>query len=115
VASADELRVLRETLATRSRPQADPLRDLGALNAEMVMRAEKALADVWPAESAPRENAELVFEPAGPKLRVRYKAAKDLDAAAVEAVTKSLQAKMGNSQLRLEAMREAPPRAGRQR
>lgn len=115
VASADELRVLRETLATRSRPQVDPYADLEALNAGMVMRAEKALAEVWPAESAPRENAEVVFEPAGPKLRVRYKAARDLDAAAVEAVTKALQAKLANSKLRLETVREAPVRAGRQK
>ncbi len=74
------------------------------MSAQMVMRAEKTLAEVWPAESAPRENAEIVFEAAGPKLVVRYKAAKDLDAAAVEAIRKSIQTRPGHAKLRLECI-----------
>lgn len=116
VASSDELRVLRESLATRIRPAApDPYADLETLSAQMVMRAEKTLAEVWPAEAAPRENAEIVFEAAGPKLVVRYKAAKDLDAAAVEAIRKSIQSRPGQAKLRLECIRQAPARKGRQR
>lgn len=116
VASADELRVLREALATRSRPTApDPYADLDALSAQMVMRAEKTLAEVWPAESAPRKNAEIVFETPGPKLVVRYTAAKDLEAAAIEAIRKAIQAKPGNAKLRVECIRESPPRTGRQK
>ncbi len=114
VASADELRLLRESLATRTRPAAqDPYADLDAVSAQIVMRAEKTLAEVWPAESAPRENAEIVFETAGPKLVVRYTAAKELEAATVEAITKSVQAKPGNAKVRLECIRQSPVRARR--
>ncbi len=116
VASADELRLLREALATRGRPNApDPYADLDALSAQMVMRAEKTLAEVWPAESAPRKNAEIVFETRGPKLVVKYTAAKDLEAAAIEAIRKAVQAKPGNAKLRIECIRELPARTGRQK
>jgi uncharacterized hydrophobic protein (TIGR00271 family) len=115
VASADELKVLRESLTARSRPAVDPYADLGALNAEVVMRTEKALAEVWPAESAPRQNAEVVLTAAGPVLRVRYEAARELDAAALEAITKSLQSEPGISKVRIEALRVTPPRPARQK
>jgi len=116
VASADELRVLREALATRSRPATqDPYADLDALSAQMVMRAEKTLAEVWPAESAPRKNAEIVFETQGPKLVVRYTAARDLEPAAIEAISKAIQSKPGSAKLRIECVREAPAHPKRQK
>jgi len=116
VASADELRVLREALATRSRPATqDPYADLDALSAQMVMRVEKTLAEVWPAESAPRKNAEIVFETQGPKLVVRYTAARDLEPAAIEAISKAIQSKPGSAKLRIECVREAPARPKRQK
>ena len=114
VASADELRLLRETLASRSRPQqADPLRDLDTVNGEILMRAEKVVAEVWPAETAPRENVEVILEAAGPKIRIRYSAGRELDAAAIETITKAVRTRLGNKGIRLECVRQAPAKSGR--
>lgn len=117
VAGEDDLRMIRETLASRvAEPRAvDPLADLPRVGADLFMRVEKALSEAWPAESAPRGNAEVAFDADGMLIRVKYKSERDLAPPALEAITISLRSKLRNQQIRLEANREVPAPAPRRR
>lgn len=115
VAGEEDLRLIRESLAVRSAPApVDPLADLPRVGAELFMRVEKALSEAWPAESAPRSNAEIAFDAEGMVIRVRYKSERELAPPAKEAITLALRSKLRNQRLRLEAAREGPvPPKGR--
>lgn len=114
VAGEDDLRLLRETLASRTPAAAvDPLADLPRVGADLFMRVEKALSEAWPAESAPRANAEIAFDADGMIIRVRYNSERELAPPAKEAITLALRSKLRNQRLRLETTREVPPPARR--
>jgi hypothetical protein len=91
----------------------DPLADLPRVGADLFMRVEKALSEAWPAESAPRGNAEVAFDADGMLIRVRYKSERDLAPPALEAITISLRSKLRNQRIRLETLRETGPAARR--
>lgn len=115
VAGEDDLRLIRETLASRAtQPAVDPLADLPRVGADLFMRVEKALSEAWPAESAPRSNAEVAFDAEGMLIRVRYQSERDLAPPALEAITIALRSKLRNQRTRLEALREVPA-GGRRR
>lgn len=115
VAGEEDLRLIRESLATRSAPAAvDPLADLPRVGADLFMRVEKALSEAWPAESAPRSNAEIAFDADGVIVRVRYTSERELAPPAKEAITLAMRSKLRNQRLRLETTRVGPvPAKGR--
>jgi uncharacterized membrane protein len=116
VAGEDDLRLIRESLASRAtQSPVDPLADLPRVGADLFMRVEKALSEAWPAESAPRSNAEVAFDAEGMLIRVRYQSERDLAPPALEAITIALRSKLRNQRIRLEAVREVPPPPGRRR
>jgi uncharacterized hydrophobic protein (TIGR00271 family) len=108
VAGEEDLRLIRESLATRA-AAVDPLADLPRVGADLFMRVEKALSEAWPAESAPRSNAEVAFDADGMIIRVRYTSERELAPPAKEAITLALRSKLRNQRIRLEATREIPP------
>jgi uncharacterized hydrophobic protein (TIGR00271 family) len=108
VAGEEDLRLIRESLATRAAP-VDPLADLPRVGADLFMRVEKALSEAWPAESAPRSNAEVAFDAEGMIIRVRYTSERELAPPAKEAITLALRSKLRNQRIRLDATREIPP------
>lgn len=109
VAGEEDLRMLRETLASRTAPPVDPLADLPRVGADLFMRVEKALSEAWPAESAPRSNAEVAFDADGMIIRVRYTSDRELAPPAKEAITLALRSKLRNQRIRLDATREPRP------
>jgi uncharacterized hydrophobic protein (TIGR00271 family) len=111
VAGEEDLRVLRETLATRAAAPVDPLADLPRVSADLFMRVEKALSEAWPAASAPRQNAEIAIGADGMIIRVRYRSERDLAPPALEAITMALRSKLRSQRLTLETVREIPPPA----
>lgn len=109
VAGEEDLRLIRETLASRAAPTpSDPLADLPRVGADLFMRVEKALSEAWPAKSAPRSNAEIAFDSDGMIIRVRYNSERELAPPAKEAITIALRSKLRNQRLRLETSREGP-------
>jgi uncharacterized hydrophobic protein (TIGR00271 family) len=116
VAGEDDLRLIRETLASRAtQSPVDPLADLPRVGADLFMRVEKALSEAWPVNSAPRSNAEVAFDAEGMLIRVRYQSERDLAPPALEAITIALRSKLRNQKTRVEALREVPAAAGRRR
>lgn len=107
VASEEELALLRERFRTPAAPP--PPRDLNSLRTELVGRLEQPLKEVWPAELAPLVSYEVGFTSEEILVRVQYRSAVPLDAAAEAMLTKVLQARLNAPKLRLILEREAPP------
>lgn len=113
VASEEELALLRERFRTPPAPPAT--KDLDSIRAELVQRIQKPLKEVWPAESAPMKGFEVGFTPEETVVRVRYEAAKALDATATEMITKVLEGRLEVPKVRLVLEKEEPPKPVRGR
>ena len=113
VAGEEELALLQARL---SRPPAPPpLQSLESLRAEVLARLENPRKEIWPAEEVPLLGYELGFDREGVLVRVKYQAAKPLDATAEQIISAFLRKQLGIDQLRVELENTPPPSAARER
>lgn len=108
MASEEELALLRERF--RTPPAPPPPQELGKTREDLIRRVEKPLREVWPAESAPLISYEVGFTPEEILVRVRYQSKTSLDATAEAMLTKVLQTRLNEPELKLILERETPPR-----
>jgi uncharacterized hydrophobic protein (TIGR00271 family) len=112
VASDEELALLRERLTTRVAAPA-PTRDLNTIRADLLARLDGPLKEVWPADVAPLEGYELGFDKDSTLVRIRYQAAKPLDATSEQILMNALKSRLRVDPFRLVLEHESPPEAPR--
>jgi uncharacterized hydrophobic protein (TIGR00271 family) len=107
VAGEEELALLREKLVTPPPPA--PPQDLDSIRADLVQRVDGPVKQTWPTNAAPLLGYEVGFTGTETLLRVRYQAAKPLDASAEEAIANALRIELAVPALRLVLENEPPP------
>jgi uncharacterized hydrophobic protein (TIGR00271 family) len=111
VASEEELALLRERF---KQPAAPPLiEDLNRVREDVMGRLGGPLKEIWPAGASPLVSYEMGFTPDDTVVRIRYEAAKPLDATAEQVLLNVLKLRLHINNLRLVLEQQPPPRPQR--
>ncbi|MEQ1353728.1 MAG: DUF389 domain-containing protein [Candidatus Acidiferrum sp.] len=115
VASKSELADLIERMRTPIASPAPVDLTLEEIRKKLSDRIGPAVQEIWPSTEAPLQDVSLALDSDGFVLNVRYEAAADLGAIAVEVILKSLRAKLGTPDLTLNLQRAPVPQTRNKR